>query len=128
MKLTTLLLLALLSFVMTVRFRKRKMLGQFKKKTQTVGSNSICLVSKAWGEHRILLLTKGRKKTPLFWELQKAAHGLKPIQVSGLKSYPGQWHCLSKGIQKHCCFEHLKIKLRKEKEHQFRNSSTSECG
>lgn len=64
MKLTTLLLLALLSFVMTVRFRKRKMLGQFKKKTQTVGSNSICLVSKAWGEHRILLLTKGRKKNP----------------------------------------------------------------
>lgn len=53
------------------RFRKRKMLGQFKKKTQTVGSNSICLVSKAHGEHRILLLTKGRKNPLCFGNFKR---------------------------------------------------------
>lgn len=57
------------------------------KKKKTVGRNSICLVSKACGEHRILLFTKGRKTTQ-FLEIQKGVYGEKLTQVSGLKSYP----------------------------------------
>lgn len=107
---------------------KERCLDNLRRKPRLLEVTAFALSLRLGGNTEYYCWQRVEKKTPLFWELQKAAHGLKPIQVSGLKSYPGQWHCLSKGIQKHCCFEHLKIKLRKEKEHQFRNSSTSECG